>query len=186
MNMVFARRLIAVACIGAFGIIGTACLPAGVTLTTGGGGNTCPEGTWQLASETIPAALQTALGSATVTGSSGVSLILTTSTWSLKANQNLQINGGSSFNVAALVNATASGMSTVNGSNITFTLQNLTGTASASGSAFGQPFSTNWTLGQSGEIQELYGLSGTAGYSCSTDGSSLTLSLPAVQMQFKQ
>src|SRR6516162_8494576 len=108
MKTVIARRLIAVACIGAFGIIGSACLPVGLKVpVTGGSGNTCPEGTWQLASETIPAALQTALGSATVTGSgSGITLTLTTSTWSLNANQNLQING-SNFNVAASVNATA-------------------------------------------------------------------------------
>jgi hypothetical protein len=39
-------------------------------------------------------------------------------------------------------------------------------------------------VGQSDDIQKLYGLSGTATYSCS--GGSLTLSLPTMQMDFNQ
>jgi hypothetical protein len=190
MKTVFARRFIAVVCLGAFGIIGTACIPAGVTLQPPpGGGNACPAGTWQLSSETITNALQTVLGSATVTGSgSGVTLTLTSgspNTWSLNANQTLNITG-SNFNVTASVNnASASGTHTISGSNITFTLQNVSGTVNVSGTAFGQPFSTSLPLGQSDDVQGLYGLSGTANYTCNADGS-LTLSLPAVQMNFKQ
>jgi hypothetical protein len=40
-------------------------------------------------------------------------------------------------------------------------------------------------LGQSGDIQELYGLSGTGNFTCNADGS-LSLSWPAIQTNFKQ
>jgi len=55
MKKVTARRLIAVACLGAFAIIGTACLPTGVTLppVSPGAGAACPVGTWNLTGETL-------------------------------------------------------------------------------------------------------------------------------------
>lgn len=86
--------------------------------------------------------------------------------------------------MTASVNASASGTHIVNPNTILFTLQNVTGTVGASGTVHGQPFSRTWTLGQSGEIHELYGLSGSANYTCNADGS-LTLSLPTEQLHFR-
>jgi len=48
----------------------------------------------------------------------------------------------------------------------------------------GQAFSGSWPLGQSGGIENLYALTGTANYTC--NAGALTLSLPAVQMNFAQ
>jgi len=189
MKTVTARRLIAVACLGAFAIIGTACLPTGVTLppVSPGAGAACPVGTWNLTGETIGSALQTVLGSATVTGSgSGVTLEITsTNTWTLTTDQGLQISG-SNFAVNATVSATATGTNTTNtgAGTITFTLGNASGTVAASGNVGGQAFSGSWPLGQSGGIENLYALTGTANYTC--NAGALTLSLPAVQMNFAQ
>jgi hypothetical protein len=196
MKTVLARRLIAVACMGAFAIIGTACIPAGVTLPpVGGGSSNCPAGTWQLTSETITNALQTLLGNATVTPSgSGITLTLTSgssNTWSLSGTQNLQITG-SNFDVTASVSPSASGTDTQTGTSgtggtgsLTFTSSNVNGTATVTGTVNGQPISVNWPLQQSGDIEGLYGLNATANYTCNSDGS-LTLSLPQEQMDFHQ
>ena len=183
MKTVLARRLIAVACLGAFAIVGTACLP--VTWPSGGTGNACPAGTWNLTGETIGNSLQTVLGSATVTGSgTGVTLTLAaTNAWNLTADQTLHVTG-TGFDVTAVVsNATASGTYTTSGTNITFTLQNLSGTVTVNGTVAGHSFSNTFTLGQSGDIQKLYGLSGTASFTCN---GSLTLSLPEAQETFSQ
>jgi hypothetical protein len=189
MKTVAMRRSLAALCIGAFALVGAGCLPGGVTFQPGGGGGgACPAGTWVLTSQTITNSLQTLLGNATVTGSgSGVTLTLTPgspNTWSLTADQMLHITA-SNVDVQASVNASASGTYTTSGNNITFTLQNLSGTIAASGTVFGHSFSINWPLSQSGDIQKLYGLSGTASYACNADGT-LTLSLPSQQMHFKQ
>ena len=189
MKAVAARRSFAAVCVGVFALVGAGCMAGGITFQPGGGGgSTCPAGTWVLTSETITNSLQTLLGNATVTGSgSGVTLTLTQgspNTWSLTANQLLHVTG-SNFDVTASVNASASGTYTTSGNSITFTLQNVTGTVSASGTVFGHSFSISWPLGQSGEIQKLYGLSGTASYACNSDGT-LTLALPSAQMHFKQ
>jgi hypothetical protein len=186
MKRVLARRLVAVACLGTFAIISTACLPNGSTLPpVSGNGSTCPVGTWQLASETIPSSLQTLLGGATVTTSgTGITLQITSSNqWTLSANQTLTVSG-SNFNVTGSVNASATGSDTTSASDITFTLNNITGTINVNGTVGTQSFSGSWPVGQSDDIQKLYGLSGTATYSCS--GGSLTLSLPTMQMDFNQ
>jgi hypothetical protein len=195
MKTVFARRLIAVACIGTFGIIGTACLPA-VTLPPVGGGNAnCPAGTWQLSSDTITNALQTLLGSATVTASgSGITLTNTSgapNTWSLSGTQTLEIKG-SNFDVTATVSPSANGNYTQTGTSgtggtgsLTFSSTSLTGTAVVTGMVNGQPISVTWPLQQSGDIEGLYGLNATANYTCNSNGS-LTLSLPQEQMDFNQ
>src|SRR5438046_6527015 len=188
MKTVATRRSFAAMCIGVFALIGAGCIPSGVTFQPGGGGGgACPAGTWVLTSETITNSLQTLLGNATATGSgSGVSLTLkqgSPKTWALTADQTIHITG-SNFDVTASVNASASGTYTTSGNNITFTLQNVTGTVNASGTVFGHSFSINWPLAQSGGIEKLYGLSGTASYACNSDGT-LTLSLPSAQMHFK-
>jgi hypothetical protein len=190
MKIALPRKLVryaAVGALGAFALVGTACLPRGVTLVpTGGSAATCPAGTWHLASETVTGSLETLLGNATITTSgSGLTLKIntgTTSTWSLTGNQNIHITS-TNINATASVNPAASGTDTITGSNITFTLKSVSGTVAASGTAFGHAFSINWPLGNSGAIKNLYGLSGTATFSC-TNGT-LTLSLPTVHMGFK-
>ena len=193
MRKALARRLVrytAVGCLGAFALVGTACLPLpkGVTLTTTGGtGSTCPTGTWHLAAETVTQSIQTPLGPATITtGGTGLTITINaTKTWSFKGNQTLHITG-SNINATASVNPTASGTDTVSTNNITFTLNTVGGTVAATGTAFGHAFSINWPLGQSDAIQNLYGLSGTATFSCT--GATLSLSLPTAHthMQFHQ
>jgi hypothetical protein len=185
MKTVLARRLIAVACMGAFALISTACLPGTTLPPVTGNGSGCPLGTWQLASETIPGSLQTLLGGATVTASgTGVTLTLTSSNqWTLSANQMLTVTG-SNFNVTGTVSASATGSDTTTASNITFTLGNITGSVNVNGTVGTQTISGTWQLPQSGDIQKLYGLTGTSTYSCSNG--MLTLSLPTMQMDFHQ
>ena len=196
MKSVLARRLVAVACMGGFALIGTACLPAAPLQPPPGGNATCPEGgTWTLSGDTITTALKTILGSATVTPSGmGLTLTLTSGTpdtWTLGGTQTLHIVG-TNFDVTATVTPTASGTNTQTGTSgvggtgsLTFTLSKLSGTVAVTGTAFGQPININWPLGQTGDIDGLYGLNATANYTCNSDGT-LTLSLPQEQMDFHQ
>jgi hypothetical protein len=193
MKTVLARRLIAVACVGAFAVIGTACMPVIGLQPPPGGNASCPEGTWTLSSDTITSALSTLLGSATVTPSgTGLTLTLTSGspdTWSLGGTQSLHIVG-MGFDVTATVSPTSSGTNTQTGTtgtggtgSLTFTSATLSGTAAVTGTVNGQPISFNWPLGHSGDIDTLYGLNATANYTCNSDGS-LSLSLPTEQMDF--
>ena len=188
MKTLLGRKLVrytAVGCLAGFALVGTACLPRGITLkTTGGTGTTCPTGTWHLAAETVTQSVQTPLGSATITtGGTGLTLTINaTKTWSLKGNQTLHATG-TNINATASVNPTASGTDTVSTNKITFTLNTVGGTVAANGTAFGHAFSINWPLGNSGAIEHLYGLSGTANFTCT--GGTLTLSLPQMHMDFK-
>jgi hypothetical protein len=150
------------------------------------GGNACPAGTWHLTAETVNETLDTVFGNATITASgSGITLTITTgstNTWSLTGNQNLHASG-SNFNVTASANPSASGTETITGSKITFTLKSITGTVSAHGTAWGHAITATFQLSQIGALQHLWGLSGTANFTCGAGGT-LTLSLPQAHMQF--
>ena len=191
MRSALARKVVryaAVGCLGAFALIGTACLPKGVTLQPTGSSNACPAGTWLLTAETVNATLDTVFCNATITASgSGLTLTITTGstdTWSLTGNQKVHATG-SNFNVTASASPSASGTETITGSNITFTLQSITGTVTANGMAWGHAISQTYQLSQIGALQHLWGLSGTASFTCGASGT-LSLSLPDAHMQFKQ
>jgi hypothetical protein len=196
---VLAHRLVALVGVGASALIGTACIP-GVPLqpppTPSG---SCPnEGTWTLSSDVITNALNTLLGSATVTpvGTSTLTLTLTSGasgdTWAIGGSQTLNVTDGSNFNVTGTVTPTASGSDTQTGTSgvggtgtITFSTTSASGTVTATGTAFGNPININWPLNQSGDIEGLYALNATANYTCNADGT-LTLSLPNEDMDFHQ
>jgi hypothetical protein len=196
---VLAHRLVALVGVGASALIGTACIPGVPLQPPPTPAAACPnEGTWTLSSSTIIGALNTVLGSATVTpvGTNTLTLTLTSGasgdTWAIGGSQTLQVTDGSNFNVTGTVTPTASGTDTqtgttgTNGSGtITFTTNNASGTVTASGTAFGQPININWPLGQSGDIEGLYALNATANYTCNADGT-LTLSLPNEDMDLHQ
>ena len=191
MRSALARKVVryaAVGCLGAFALIGTACLPKGVTLQPTGSSNACPAGTWHLTAETVNATLDTVFGNATITASgSGLTLTITTgstNTWSLKGNQSVHASG-TNFNVTATANPSASGTETITGSKITFTLNTISGTVSAHGTAWGHAISASYQLSQIGQLQHLWGLSGTATFTCGAGGT-LTLSLPDAHMHFNK
>jgi hypothetical protein len=155
-----------------------ACNP--IHFTPGGGGagtGACLPGTWNLDAETIFAPLPTQLGSISITSSgNGVTLTLTDTTWSLHADQTLSGSVTSQFGTASgsvHVAGDASGTYTSTASTATFTVTSISGTADYNVTAFGHNFTGSLSLPTSG-LQKLYGLSGTANYTCNTSGLSLT------------
>ena len=199
MKTVFARKLVrytAVVCLGAFALVGTACLPKGVTLQPTGG-NACPAGTWHLSSEYVDGLMDTVFGSATLTTtittlSDGMTLTITTGstdTWSLAGNQVVHAVGsnaaGSTFDATGTADPSASGTETITGSKITFTLQSITGTVTVHGTVWGSELSRTYKLDQIGQLERLWGLNGTGSFTCSASGT-LSLSLTEVQMNFKK
>jgi hypothetical protein len=138
---------------------------------------TCPTGVWKIDTETITGQLSTVIPGLTVTGSGpGVTLTLTDGTWALHADQTLNASLTTSFgNASGTVHVTgdANGALTTTPSNLTFTLASLSGSASYDATILGLHVNGSTSLPGSG-LEQLYGLTGTAGYSCASGGLSLT------------
>jgi hypothetical protein len=162
-------------------VLTAGCVPNSFTFTPSGGGATCPDGAWHLNSSTVTEPLQTLLGDLTITPSgNGIDLTVmpgSPNTWLLTVDQTLTVSGPS-VNGTVTVDGAASGTYTADADSITFTLGALNGTATFDGTAFGHSFSGTWSLPQSGEITQLYGLSGTADLTCNGNGT-LTLGFPS-------
>jgi hypothetical protein len=175
-----ARRYLGAGVIAAVALVSSGCMNLPIVLTPNGGGNACPAGSWHVDSTTVFTALQTALGGVTITPSgSGIDLTLTPgspNTWNLAVNQTIAVSSAN-VNGTGTVNGSASGTYTINGNKIVFTLGNLSGTLSVSGTAYGHTGSFTFSLPASGDISKLYGLSGSATYACNANGS-LSLTFP--------
>ena len=169
-------------------VIAVALLAAGcqpLTFLPGGGGagsGSCLPGTWNLDSEQI-GTLATALPGLTITASGpGVTLTLTDTTWALHADQTLTGSLTTQFGtVSGTVHVTgdATGTYTSTSSSIAFTLASLSGSATYDVTIFGSHVTGTLSLPTSG-LQKLYGLTGTASYTCSTSG--LALTFPSFSM----
>jgi len=172
------RAGIRIALLAVVALLAAGCTPALFPPARADGGTaTCPTGVWKVDTETITSQLSTVIPGLTVTGSgSGVTLTLTDSTWTLHADQTLNAALTTSFaNASGTVHVTgdANGALTTTPSKLTFTLASLSGSASYDATILGLHVSGSMSLPNSG-LDQLYGLTGTAGYSCASGGLSLT------------
>jgi hypothetical protein len=185
---VIARRGRIALGVGLLALLTAGCVPNSFTFTPTGGGGTCPDGSWHLSSSNVIEPLQTMLGDLTITPSgNGIDLTVmpgSPNTWLLTVDQTLTVSGAN-VNGTVTVAGAASGTYTAAADSITFTLGALNGTASFDGTAFGHAFSGSWSLPQSGEITQLYGLSGTASVACNANGT-LTLTFPSFGHGFRR
>jgi hypothetical protein len=163
-----------------FGVVAlltiSACQWFPIPVGGGGGGSPCYVGTFTLSGEQIAKAVSSLGIPVTVTAVPGGNVTFTTTAagqWSLTANQSFMVSAGQVLNGTAAVNATASGTYTATSSTITFTLTSLSGQASFNGTVFGQPVNQTVSLPTIG-VDELFGLSGTASYTCGSTGPVLT------------
>jgi hypothetical protein len=149
-------------------------------LPTGGGAGTgpCLPGTWTYQTMQLQSPLSTPFGSLSLTQSGpGTTLTFGASTWSLTTNTTITGTLTSpigTFDGTVTLNGSANGTYAVAGSNITFTLAGLSGTATYDVQGAGQHLSGTLSLPSSG-LQKLVGLSGTAPFACSATGLTFTL-----------
>ena len=147
---------------------------------SGGDSATCPVGSWTITSETITKPLSGLVPGLEITSSGpGVTLGLDSDhTWKLHADQTLTASLGSASGTVH-VTGDASGTYTSTATAATFTLASVTGSATYTISAFGAHFSGTASLPSSG-LSHLYGLSGTANYTCNSGD--LSLGFPSFKM----
>lgn len=168
-----------------------------VLLPVGGGTVTaCPAGSWQVSSATIANLVTTVAGKLDVSlqGAGVTATVKSDNTWSLTADQGATVSGTTQWGPVsgtARVKATASGTYTRTSTTMTFTVKALSGTVSYNLVANGTPFVGTLSLpgvnsdDRDLEIEDLYGLVGTASYTCGTDGT-LALQFPAFKLKFKR
>lgn len=179
------RRTSSVALFAIATLVAVGCVPITWTGTGTGSGPGCLPGSWTLDTASITEPLSTWLGSLTITpDNDGVTLDMTTSTWSLTADQDLSVSGMTPWGpVSGTANVTgsASGTYGATASRITFTLSSLSGSVTFDGTVNGNHYAGNVPLRGSG-IERLYNLSGRPAYTCNSGG--LTLTWPGHRFHF--
>ncbi len=184
MGAILASRKAFVAAVIAVGMLTSGCV---LTFTGGGGSGPCYEGTWELSGSQIADAVGSLFGDLTITpDDDGMTLELNSDgTFSFSGSQTLGVSGSTPWGT---VNGTVDATVDVGGnyasnspSTLSFTLGSLSGTGSFNGTLGGTPYSATLSLDQFG-LDELYGLTGTADYTCG--GGSLGLDLPSVHWSF--
>jgi hypothetical protein len=168
-----------------------------VLLPVGGGTVTaCPAGSWQVSSAAVSSLVATVAGKVDVTlqGTGVTATVKSDNTWSLTADQGATVSGTTQWGAVsgtARVKATASGTYTRTSTTMTFTVKALTGNVTYNLTVNGQPYAGTLSLPGTNaddrdlEIEDLYGLVGTASYTCGTDGT-LSLQFPAFKLKFKR
>ena len=149
-------------------------LPAGGSAGTGA----CRPGTWTYQMVQLENPISTPFGSLSITRSGpGTTLTFTDTTWSLTTDTTFTGTLTSpigTFDGTVTLNGSANGTYAVNGSDVTFTLTAVSGTATYDVQAGGQDLAGTLSLPASG-VQKLVGLSGTAPFSCSSTALTFTL-----------
>jgi len=167
------RRTAAVAAlVVSMGALATGCNLA-ILHPASGSTTSCPQGSWNLDTESVLTQLPTFLGAATITPSgSGVKLVIGTGNdWTLTADQSVTVAVTTpKIDATATVNGTATGTYTVSGSTMTFTLANVTGTVNYSATAFGQTLSGSVALPSLGSAAKLWALNESATFTCGANG----------------
>lgn len=192
--MTFTRRTIA-----ACALLGSLLLSScGIVLLPVGGGTAtaCPAGSWQVSSAAVSGLVSTIVGKADVSlqGAGVTATVKSDNTWSLTADQGATVSGTTQWGAVtgtAKVKATASGTYTRTSTAMTFTVKALNGTVSYNLTVNGKPYAGTLSLPGSNandgelEIEDLYGLVGTASYTCGADGT-LSLQFPSFRLKFKR
>jgi hypothetical protein len=142
------------------------------------GTGACLPGSWTYQTVQLQSPLSTPFGTLSIARSGpGTTLTFDDSTWTLTTNTTftgtLKSPAGT-FTGNVTLNGSANGTYAVNGSNITFTLSAVSGTATYNVQGAGQQFSGTLSLPASG-VQKLVGLSGTAPFACSSSLLTFTL-----------
>jgi hypothetical protein len=144
----------------------------------GAGTGACLPGSWTYQTVQVVSPMSTPFGSLDITQSGpGTVLTFDSTTWSVTTNTTFTAKLSTpigDFTGNVTLNGNAKGTYAVNGSDVTFTLTALTGTATYDIQGGGQDFSGTLSLPTSG-VQKLVGLSGTAQFSCSSSALNFTL-----------
>jgi hypothetical protein len=149
-------------------------------LPTGGGAGTgaCLPGTWTYQTVQLQSPISTPVGSLSITSSGpGTTLTFTDTTWALTTNTTFTGSLTSpigTFNGTVTLTGSADGTYARSGSDITFTLGAVSGSATYDVQSGAQHFSGSLSLPSSG-MQKLVGLSGTAPFSCGPSALTFTL-----------
>jgi len=148
---------------------------------SGGGAGTgaCLPGTWKLDTEQLSTPISTPIGDITLTASGeGTTITLTDTAWSLHADMTLSASLKTEYATltgSIIVKGDASGTYTSDGTKITFTLEDLAGTAAYDVNLLGYHLAGTLSLPSSGGLEGLVGLHGTANYTCAPDALAFTL-----------
>jgi hypothetical protein len=148
---------------------------------SGGGAGTgaCLPGTWKLDTEQLSTPISTPIGDITLDASGeGTTLTFTDSTWSLHADMTLSASLKTQYATltgSIIIKGDASGTYTSDGTKITFTLGDLSGTAAYDVNLLGYHLAGSMSLPSSGGLEGLVGLHGTANYTCTPDALAFTL-----------
>jgi hypothetical protein len=143
------------------------------------GEGACLPGTWTLDTEQLSTPISTPIGDITLKASgAGTSITFTDSAWSLHADMTLSASLETEYATltgSIIVKGDASGTYTSDGTHITFTLEDLSGTAAYDVNLLGYHLAGTLSLPSSGGLEGLVGLHGRANYTCAPDALAFTL-----------
>jgi hypothetical protein len=143
----------------------------------------CLPGTWKIDAQSLNESLpKTIPGVDLKATGDGVTLKLTDTTWTLRADQKLQGSVHTDYVDAdgeVSVNAEAHGTYTGAAPKVEFTLAGLSGSAAAKVTVMGMDFDKKFDLPSVG-LDKVYGLSGSASVTCSSGD--LTLEIHGVKL----
>jgi hypothetical protein len=159
-------------------------------LSSGATGPACPTGDWTLTSGVVSGSVSTPIGPATVTfDGNGIKWATATdTTWSLSADQKLNITASSSLGTfvgTAQVKGEASGTYSASGSTYSFNVSTLSGNVTYKGTLNGSPVSGTLGLKDSADLRKMVTLEGGATISCGTDAT-VTVTLPEFKLTLKR
>jgi hypothetical protein len=168
--MRFRRVSARIAAVAASTLLLSACYPINLPGDGGGGGASCPQGTYTVTDQVLQP-LATSLGNLQLTPLPGGTLTLTVgaTTWTLAGSQSFDVSGSTRWGA---VDGTASGTldatgtySKLSSTELSFTLGTVDGSGSFTGTVAGVPVNRTVTLDEIG-LHAVYGLSGRATFAC--------------------
>jgi hypothetical protein len=182
------RTTRAMAAIAIGTVLAAGCLPPTFTGPPSGGSGSCLVGTFDLDTTQVLTSLNSTFGKIQVSPLPGGNATLTNTdtTWHFEGNQSLSVTGNTKFGSitgTADVSFDASGTyEAESAAEITLTLGAVAGSVHFAGTVFGQTVDFTLNLPSSG-LDKLYGLTGTAQYTCS-QGAVTTLTFTSFRLVF--
>ena len=163
------------ALIGVAALAGACELPVSAVGTTG---TPAYVGTFTIAGAQFNGPIDTELGSLDLTfGTGSITLTDTATTFALTGTQNVAVSGSTQWgavsgNVVAQVSASGT-IAAGSGTNLSFSVTSLSGTATFTGTVGGNPVTQTFSLPSSTQFDDLFGLTGTATYTVTSSGINL-------------
>lgn len=169
--------------------VATACQPLTVVGTGTSPSTPCYVGSWTVDGEQFLSPIATRFGTLTLTPqSSDLTLVLgSDNTWTFSGSQTVGVSGASAWGqlsgVVTVTGLHASGTYAAAGGNqLDFTLASLAASVAFDGTVNGQTAHYALSLPTGDDLDDLYGLSGTAQYSCSISPVALSLTFASFHL----